>query len=278
MFINIDNEKLSDTLQDFYNATGINIAILPANYSDMVNPRYHIPNPYCNLIQSSPEGKKKCDLSEKCLIKQASVTGKPEVHICHAGLTDMVIPIIHDNILLGYVLFGQMRENTDFLQIKNMIKDLDIDIHKSEIFYNQIPFFDSQKIHSVENIVVMLVKYILLENMINANFEKYIKSVTDYINDNIEKNLSIQTISKNTGLSKSSLYKKFHKYYNCTVSEYINKKRVENSKELLIKTDLSIEIIAQQVGFNSTQYYSKTFKEIVGISPNKYRKSKNKET
>ena len=111
-----------------------------------------------------------------------------------------------------------------------------------------------------------------------GNFEKDIKSVTDYINDNIGKNLSIQTISKNTGLSKSSLYKKFHKYYNCTVSEYINKKRVENSKELLIKTDLSIEIIAQQVGFNSTQYYSKTFKEIVGISPNKYRKSKNKET
>jgi len=113
--------------------------------------------------------------------------------------------------------------------------------------------------------------------MINANFEKDIKSVTDYINDNIGKNLSIQTISKNTGLSKSSLYKKFHKYYNCTVSEYINKKRVENSKELLIKTDLSIEIIAQQVGFNSTQYYSKTFKVTVGISPNKYRKSKNKE-
>ena len=53
---------------------------------------------------------------------------------------------------------------------------------------------------------------------------------------------------------------------------------MEKSKELLIKTDLSIEIIAQQVGFNSTQYYSKTFKEIVGISPNKYRKSKNKET
>lgn len=278
MFINIDNDKLLDTLQDFYNTTGINIAILPANYSDIISLKYHIPNKYCNLIQSCPEGKRRCALSEEFLVKRASVTGKPEVHICHAGLTDMIIPIIHENVLLGYALFGQMRENTDFEAVRNMIKDLDIDIEKSETLYSQIPFFDTQKIHSVENIVTMLVKYILLENMINANFERDIKNVTDYINNNIEKNLNIQTISKNTGVSKSSLYKKFRKYYNCTVSEYINKKRIEKSKDILVKTDTSIEITAQQVGFNSTQYYSKTFKEIVGISPSKFRKSENQKT
>ena len=93
-----------------------------------------------------------------------------------------------------------------------------------------------------------------------------------FIHENLESDLSIHTISQSIHVSKSVLYKKFHACFHCTVSEYINSKRVEKSIELLIKTDLSIEEIAQKVGFSSTSYYTKTFKKLKEIPPLKYKK------
>ena len=119
----------------------------------------------------------------------------------------------------------------------------------------------------------MLVKFILLENMLNPSLEGNIQKAVNYINENLEKELTIKSISKNVNISKSVLYKKFHSFFNCTISEYINIKRIEKSVELLLKTDLSIEDISQKVGFASTSYFSKTFKKIQKISPLKYRKS-----
>ena len=69
------------------------------------------------------------------------------------------------------------------------------------------------------------------------------------------------------------LYEAFHRRFHCTVSSYINSKRVERSTELLRKTDLSMEDISQRVGFSSASYYSKIFKKHTGTTPLQYRKN-----
>ena len=94
-----------------------------------------------------------------------------------------------------------------------------------------------------------------------------------FIHENLETDLSIQSISRATNISKSVLYKAFHSRYSCTVGAYINEARVERSLEYLLKTNLPMEEIAQKVGFSSGSYYSKTFKKQMGISPLQYRKN-----
>ena len=61
----------------------------------------------------------------------------------------------------------------------------------------------------------------------------------------------MDNISKNTNVSKTSLYKYFRQNFACTVSEYINKKRIEKSVEYLTGTNLSIEEISQKTGFTN---------------------------
>ena len=84
-------------------------------------------------------------------------------------------------------------------------------------------------------------------------------------------------ICRSTNLSKTVLYDAFHQKFRCTVSSYINAKRVERSMELLDKTDLSIEEISQRTGFSSASYYSKIFKKQTGKSPLQYRKAQRAE-
>jgi len=141
--------------------------------------------------------------------------------------------------------------------------------------YDSIELYDSEKIESVSNIAAMLIKYILLENMLKPDVNPSIQKAVNYINGNLSDNLTIKSITKNANVSKSVLYKNFHEEFGCTVSEFINRKRIENAKLLLKKSELSVEDISQRLGYSNASYFSKMFKKCEGISPLKYRKLNN---
>ena len=113
--------------------------------------------------------------------------------------------------------------------------------------------------------------HILLENMLKPKLDENIQKVINYIEENLNSDLSVKSISKNVNISKSVLYKKFHSHFSCTPAYFINIKRVEKSTEYLLKTDMSIE----EMGFASASYYSRIFKKIKGVSPLKFKKLEN---
>lgn len=84
--------------------------------------------------------------------------------------------------------------------------------------------------------------------------------------------LSLNTISDDIYMSPSYICVLFKKETNKTIIQYINEFRIERSLELLRDKRYRINDIADMVGFSSSNYYSKTFKKIKGVSPNEYRK------
>ena len=129
-----------------------------------------------------------------------------------------------------------------------------------------------EKIQSICNLAQLIVKHILLENMLRPDLDDNIQKAVWYINENLDKPLSVQIIAKNAGVSKSALYRGFHSHFYCTVSRYINRMRIEKAIILLSDSNLSIEEIALQTGYADGSYFSKTFKKEKGMSPLKYRK------
>ena len=70
--------------------------------------------------------------------------------------------------------------------------------------------------------------------------------------------------------SKTVLYENFRNIFDCTINEYIANKKMEKSVEHLLNTEMSMDEIAQSVGFNSATYYSLVFKKKNGTSPVKF--------
>ena len=271
MTAEFDTQKISTMLQDFYNATGIDMDLLKADFTPASGHRLRN-NRYCSLVQSTASGRQACRASDTQLLRQCADTGEIRTHICHAGLVDVAIPIVYDESILGYIIFGRMRPNQDFEPLENYIARLGIAPEVAENAYNRIPFFDEEKIRSLSNIATLMVKYILLEKMLTPKAVGSMETAVAYIRENLHRELSVQEICRGTGLAKTMLYDLFHKRFGCTVSGYINNRRVERSMELLKNTDLSIEEISQNTGFSSASYYSKTFKKYVKLSPLQYRK------
>ena len=274
MFINYDFDRINKSLTDFYNSTGINMAVFKSDFTYVCENRTHWEkNLYCKAIQNTGDGRKMCHKSDIKLLQKCRDTKLAQTHVCPAGLLDVALPILYEGEIIGYIMFGQLKPDFSVPEFENYISKLGLDADEMKKYYENIPLFDNEKIQSVSNIASMFVKYILLENLLKPSHDAKTESVLNYIEENISKNLTIHEISKKVNLSKSVLYRMFHNNFNCTVNEYINKRRVEKSKTLLSETNMSVEEISQAVGFSSISYYSRVFKKLNNTTPLKYKKA-----
>ncbi|MCR5312341.1 MAG: helix-turn-helix domain-containing protein [Bacteroidaceae bacterium] len=133
----------------------------------------------------------------------------------------------------------------------------------SEIFENAItedsktPNNEPSRIDKEAQLFMEQVIGLVEKNIDNANY------------DNIQ-------LAKDMNLSRSNLYRRFQKYASVSSpSEFIRYTRLEKGKQLLKETSLSITEISYKVGFSSSQYFAKCFKDQYGMTPKEYRASQN---
>lgn len=100
------------------------------------------------------------------------------------------------------------------------------------------------------------------------------QEIATYIYKNYDKNLTLDYIASRFHISRSYLSKKFKATTGFGFKEYIVNVRIKNACTLLLQTNKSITDIAFECGFNDSNYFGDAFRHVKGISPNKYRKSK----
>lgn len=271
MTIHYNRKKLETILSDFYKATGVNISIVDASFSPIAGVS-GARCKYCSTIQASPVGKCACLKSDMQLFQRCARSMTTEMQICHAGLMDIAVPIIHIDCILAYLIMGQIKTNYNFSEIEAYIEELALDKEVLRAEYNDIVSSTDEKLHAVANIAYMLTRYILTDNMMSADTNVSVDKAEQFIDNNFQNELTIREISKGSNTSKSVLYKSFRSRFHCTVKEYLNQKRIDKAIDLLINSDLSVEEIALQVGFSTPSYFSRVFKKQKGISPLKFRK------
>ena len=213
MYINYDIQKINKILSDFYNATGVNMDIRKTDFSFVNNQSFWETKCYCKEIQSTPKGKKACLKSDECLFNKSKESKKLEILTCHAGLTDISVPILFNDEIIGYIIFGQIRTDDEFSKYRHYISSLGLDADKMEKFYYDTNAFNTIKVESLLNIAEILVKHILLENIMKPSLDENIQIALNYISSHLNENLTIQLIAKSTNISKSVLYRKFRIQY-----------------------------------------------------------------
>ena len=96
-------------------------------------------------------------------------------------------------------------------------------------------------------------------------------NIIEYLNNNINKEITIDELSVLFYFNKTYIMKRFKKELNISIHEYINTIRIYNSLPYF-KEDNYILSIAFKNGFNSLEYFSEIFKKNMGVSPIIYKK------
>ncbi|SFN73995.1 transcriptional regulator, AraC family [Bizionia echini] len=98
-----------------------------------------------------------------------------------------------------------------------------------------------------------------------------IKTVSDYVNENSESQITITDLYSKFGLSPSKLQEGFKLMHGHTVTEYIREVRIKKAEDLLKNTDMNISQVVYTIGLTSRSYFSKIFKEKYNCSPKDYK-------
>lgn len=106
-----------------------------------------------------------------------------------------------------------------------------------------------------------------------SSFSLPIQKVITSIDCDLTADLSLKVQAERLKMNSSYLSTLFKKENGTTLTDYVNQKRVEHAIFLLNSTSLQVQSIAQQCGIPDVNYFSKTFKKIVGKTPMEYRKN-----
>lgn len=99
----------------------------------------------------------------------------------------------------------------------------------------------------------------------------HVLNAIKYVNDNITKPLSLNTVSAAIHLSREYTTRIFKKEMGLTLTEYINKQKMILAQNMLTNNEMTLQEIAYWLGYDNYGYFSKVFKSCFGISPMKMK-------
>ena len=99
-----------------------------------------------------------------------------------------------------------------------------------------------------------------------------IARVIAFIDENDMHHISQAKLVALSHMSATKLKTLFRQFCGCTITEYIMKRKADRAEHLLADTALSVEEIAQSVGFDTATGFATSFKKMTGLSPSEYRK------
>lgn len=109
--------------------------------------------------------------------------------------------------------------------------------------------------------------------VLSSQGNRIVENTRQYIEEHYrQKGLTIHEIAKNNHVSPNYLSYLFKKYTGSSLWEYVVKLRMEESRSLILSTDLRRYEIAERVGYESPEHFSKIFKKYYGVSPSELKK------
>lgn len=115
-------------------------------------------------------------------------------------------------------------------------------------------------------------------NPISISDNVALKNVVDYIDDHYATSISQKTLEKISAMSGTKLKKLFKQKYQCTITEYTQRRRMNMAEILLLNSSLKIQDIAEAVGYSSHSKFSTCFKKYKGLYPKDIKKYSSKNT
>jgi len=104
--------------------------------------------------------------------------------------------------------------------------------------------------------------------------DQVIKLIIDFLEDQYhDPDLSLYRISEKVGFPEKFVSQLFKEKLGEYVSDYLEKIRINKASKLLLETDMTIEEISSEVGYNSAHSFRRAFKRVLHVTPKGYRQA-----
>ncbi len=145
-----------------------------------------------------------------------------------------------------------------------------------EAYVDTSPIRSLMIAHAIENLSCYLIRkaWEPEQNGINSENTRQIKKALRYIHEHFREPVRLDDISLQANMSKYHFSRCFRDLTGFPPNEYLIRLRLDQAKNMLENTSLSIHTIGEMSGFRDEAYFSRLFRQRTGISALKYRQEK----
>jgi two-component system response regulator YesN len=173
----IDINDLKRILDSFVLATGLGAIYVNARGESAIVPEeYEGYCPFCKIVRSDPEGRKRCTESMNKAGKLAAQLGEPYISRCHAGLIEFAAPIMFKNIYLGSISCGPVLmwdwDEIAVQEFLNLTEDLNINKEALLVASRKIRVLTGRDVQAAAELLFIAANHIAKSGMITLQQRK----------------------------------------------------------------------------------------------------------
>jgi AraC-like DNA-binding protein/ligand-binding sensor protein len=240
-------------------------------------------SPFCEKLNLCKSACNACIDVNARLMKEADVSG-PSTCRCFAGLYATAVPIKLGVSTIAYLKTGQVFSRTpdensfrDVLAMmgKKTIPEKEVALLHDAYF--QTRSVEPQRYQSMVTLLASFAEQLSLYteqlSIIDQGSEPAaIAKAKKFIHENLDQALPLGDVSRAAGLSESHFCRLFKESTDLTLTDYINRCRIEWAKRELLRPEVRVSEIAYLVGYQSLSQFNRSFARITGTAPTNYRR------
>ncbi|GEM_PF-4559509 len=263
-------------------------------------------SPYCAFVKSTKPSYAACFRTDHDGLGAAEISGKPFVKKCHAGLDEIVLPVISRGKYLGCILAGQVffsaPSEAGKRRIMARLKSLGLDSKKAAKHIEKVRVVSKKGLSNASNMLKLLVHFIIdaeskeawekeltslragmrsgkagvlaagVANLRNARMKNIIDASVKWLEASPPENVTLGFAAKSAGLSKYYYTRMFKTHKGLSFRDYQNTLKIKRAGALMKDPGLNLSEIAYRCGYRDLSSFSRAFFRKTGSYPGVYRK------
>lgn len=269
----VSMDALKAAAQNFHTVSGMVLVL----YNEKRQILYAYPEKMCAFCAAVRQSK---TLANRCIdcdhigFDECDKTREPYIYRCFMGLTEAIAPIIENEMIIGYLMLGQVLcdgEEAALLSGIAYASQHGLDAEELKKKSRSLRRASKEVIASAVEVMRMCASYLYYNRIVWKHLDFAAVQLKDYMEAHFCEPLSAESLCTQFYLSKTKLYRLSERAVGMAPSAYIRKLRLDKAKQLLKNTDLPVHRIAAEVGFDDANYFVRLFTKYEGVTPGKYR-------
>lgn len=284
LFERLLHSDLFATYQDAFRcATGLPLRLVGSDLDQWcLDDQSGNRSPFCEKLNLCKSACASCVDTNRRLMSEAAVNGPTTCH-CFAGMAASAVPVYAGSGIIAFLktgqVFHQVPDPSAYDAVSKTLSRQGLQTSEIESLrdaYLQTRSVEPERYQSMVTLLATFARQLgkhaeTLVIVSEGGEPAAIARAKDYIRDNLTEPLPLALVARKAGLSESHFCRVFRTATGLTLTDYVNRKRIEWAKQELLKSGARVSEIAFLIGYQSLSQFNRSFARLTGKSPSAWR-------
>ena len=227
---------------------------------------------YCKFIQHNLGHLEECQDIDKAMREKVTESCQPLSYICHAGLREIIAPVVIGNRLAGFLMVGQFRTSDSVPACALAYCKNEEEKTELKLKYAQLPKLSEERLESLIGTLQILIDYIAARELAVFRPDPLKSAIDDYIDKHYQEDVYLADVAAMLNKSISSVAQFLRNKYHTCFKDLLIERRLCAAEDYWKKHPCaSIKECAESAGFKDQFYFSRIFRKKRALSPREFR-------